>query len=58
MSLVLFIIVVLIVLALACYVVQLLPIPGPPPIKPCIEALLVVVAIIAILDRAGLAALR
>lgn len=58
MGIILFIIVVLIVLALACYCVSILPLPGPPPIKPCIEVLLVVLAIVAILDHAGLGNLR
>jgi hypothetical protein len=53
MSIILFIIIVLVVLALALYCVQLLPIPGAPPIKQIIMALCVLVAILVICDRAG-----
>lgn len=53
MSIIIFLIVVLVVLALALYVVDLLPIPSST-IKRIIQALLVVVALIVILDRTGL----
>ena len=53
MSLILFVIIVLVLLALAIYAVELLPLPGPPQLKLIIEALIVVLAILAIADRAG-----
>ena len=52
MSIVLFIIVILVVLALALYAVNLLPILQPV-IRQCIQALLVVLAIYVICNRAG-----
>lgn len=54
MGILILIIVVLIVLALACYAVSLLPIPGPPPVVPIIQCLFVVIAILFIIERAGL----
>lgn len=51
-GIVVFIIVVLIVLALALYAVTLLPFLDPV-IRGCVQALLVVVAIIVICNRAG-----
>lgn len=56
MSVVLFIIVVLIVLALACYALNLLPMIDPP-IKQLIMLCFVVLAILAILSRSGVVAL-
>lgn len=53
MSILIFLIVVLVVLALALYVVDLLPIPSST-IKRIIQALLVLVALVVILDRTGL----
>lgn len=53
MSLIIFIIVVLILLALGLYAVGLIPLPGPPFIKPMIQALLVVLAILVIANKAG-----
>jgi hypothetical protein len=54
MSLIVLIIVVLVLLALAIYLVELLPIPNTT-IKRIIQALCVLVAILLIVDRAGLA---
>lgn len=51
-GLLVFIIVILVVLALALYAVTLLPFLDPM-IRGCIQALLVVVAIIVICNRAG-----
>jgi hypothetical protein len=53
MSIIVFAIIVLVVLALAIYLVSLLPIPSAP-IKAIIQALCVLVAILVICDRAGL----
>jgi hypothetical protein len=53
MSLLIVIIIVLVVLALALYLVDLLPIPDNT-IKRIIQALCVLVAILFILDRAGI----
>jgi hypothetical protein len=53
MSILIFLIIVLVVLALALYVVDLLPIPSST-IKRIIQALLVLVALFVILDRTGL----
>ena len=55
MGLLILIVVVLIVLALAYYAVELLPLPGPPPIKPIIQCIFVIIAILVIVQRAGLA---
>lgn len=49
-----FIIIVLILLALALYAVELIPLPGPFPVKRIIQALVVVLAIVVIADRAGI----
>lgn len=54
MGILIFIIIVLVVLALVCYVVELIPLPGPGFIKRLIQALLVLIAAIVIIDRAGL----
>jgi len=51
---ILFIIIVLILLCLALYAVQLIPLPGPAPVKGIIMALIVVLAIFAIAQRAGI----
>ena len=53
MSIIIFIVVVLVVLALAIYLVDLLPIPNGT-IKRIIQALCVLVALLAILNRAGI----
>jgi hypothetical protein len=53
MSIVIFLIVVLVVLALALYLVDLLPIPNST-IKRIIQALLVLAALLVILNRTGL----
>jgi hypothetical protein len=53
MSVIIFLIVVLVVLALALYLVDLLPIPSST-IKRIIQALLVLVALLVILNRTGL----
>lgn len=53
MSLLIIVIIVLIVLALALYFVDLLPIPNNS-IKRIIQALCVLVALLFILDRAGI----
>ena len=53
MSLIVLLIVVLVILALALYLVDLLPIPSST-IKRIIQALCVLVALLVILDRAGL----
>jgi hypothetical protein len=53
MSTILFLIVVLVVLALALYLVDLLPIPNSV-IKRIIQALCVLAALLLILDRTGL----
>lgn len=55
MSILLFILVVLIILALALYAVQLVPLPGPGFIKQLIMVIFVVVAIFLIAQRAGIA---
>lgn len=54
MSILIFLIVVLVVLMLALYVVEILPVPGPAPMKRAVQALLVLAAILVILDRAAL----
>jgi hypothetical protein len=53
MSTIILLIVVLVVLALAIYLVDLLPIPNST-IKRIIQALLVLVALLFILDRTGI----
>ncbi len=53
MSVIIFMIVVLVVLALALYLVDLLPIPSAT-IKRIIQALLVLAALLVILNRTGL----
>jgi len=53
MSTLVFLVVVLIVLALAIYLVDLLPIPNGT-IKRIIQALCVLIALLAILDRTGI----
>ena len=53
MSILILLIIVLVLLALALYVVDLLPIPNNA-IKRIIQALLVLVALLFILDRAGI----
>lgn len=57
MGILILIIVVLIVLALACYAISLVPIPGPAPVVPIIQCLFVVMAILFIIEHAGLARL-
>lgn len=54
MSLLLFAIFVLIVLALVLYAVNLVPLPGPAVIKQLIQALIVLIAAFVIAQRAGL----
>lgn len=54
MSLIVFIILVLIVLALLLYAVQLIPLPGPAPLKQLIMALIVVLAALWIAEHAGM----
>lgn len=53
MSLLIFIIVVLVVLALACYAATLLPVVGAP-YRQLLQFVLVIVAILVILNRVGL----
>jgi hypothetical protein len=53
MSIILFLIIVLVVLALALYLVDLLPIPNST-IKRLIQALCVLAALLIILDRTGI----
>ena len=53
MSTLVFLVVVLIVLALAIYLIDLLPIPNGT-IKRIIQALFVLIALLAILDRTGI----
>ena len=53
MSVIIFLIVVLVVLGLALYLVDLLPIPSAT-IKRIIQALLVLVALLVILNRTGI----
>ncbi len=53
MSTILFLIIVLVVLALALYLVDLLPIPNST-IKRIIQALCVLAALLLILDRSGI----
>ena len=53
MSLLLFIAIVVIVLILALYVVDLLPL-GEPPLKQILKVLFVLMAILVIVQRAGL----
>lgn len=53
MSLLIVVIIILVVLALALYLVDLLPIPNNS-IKRMIQALCVLVALLFILDRAGI----
>jgi hypothetical protein len=60
MSLILVIIIVIVCLCLALYAVQLLPLPSDPPmqlIKPLLMVLCIVVAILVIASKAGLAVL-
>ena len=60
MGLIIVILVVLICMTLALYAVQLLPLPADPPmqyVKPLLMILIVVVAILVIANRAGLATL-
>lgn len=52
MSLILFIIVVLVVLALALWAIEKLPLPQPP-VKQIVEALVIIVAALVIAQRAG-----
>ncbi len=53
MSILIFCIIVLIVVALAVYAISLLPIPQPP-IKGIIQALIVLIGVLVICQRAGL----
>ena len=54
MSILLFVFIVIVLLCLALYVVQLLPLPGAPPFaKPVLQIICVVFAIIVIAERAG-----
>ena len=53
MTLLLFIAIVVIVLILALYVVDLLPV-GEPPLKNILKAVFVLIAILVIVQRAGL----
>ena len=52
MSLLITIVIILVVLGLALYAVRLLPIPGP--LNGIIQAVLVVIALVVIAERAGL----
>jgi hypothetical protein len=57
MSLLVFVLIVFVVLALACWAVYFLPLPpgmGPPYIKNFIYVVLLIIAIIVILARSGL----
>lgn len=56
MGLLVFVLLVLVVLALACYCVTLLP-AIEPPFKQLITIVLVIIAIVAIVSRAGLVAI-
>jgi len=51
---ILFTVIVLVLLALALYAISLIPLPGPGFIKPLIQALCVVAAILVIAERAGI----
>jgi hypothetical protein len=54
MSLLLFAVVVILILCLACWVVTLLPVPTEPPhLKSILMAVLTIIAIVVIIQRAG-----
>ena len=55
MSILMLVFIVVILLCLALYIVQLLPLPGAPPFaKPVLQILCVAVAFVVIAERAGL----
>ena len=54
MSLLLFAVVVILILCLACWVVTLLPFPAEPPhLQSILMAVLTIIAIVVIIQRAG-----
>jgi hypothetical protein len=55
-SLLIFIVIVIIVMALLIYAIQLLPLSSPPWIKQILMVLVVIIAVLVIVQKAGIAA--
>ncbi len=54
MSILLMVFIVIILLCIACYIVQILPSPGPPFAKPVLTIICCAVAFYVIAERSGL----